>query len=215
MNQDQQIENFEKAFFHDGFNLGLKATEAGFEPEHIAAAIQEMYAIIDDLNKSIHTLAQNQGQTIDCKLGCEWCCHQPVFALDYELDFLTDYIEKYFDEETRAEIKKKAQQKQKKLGVLKGDKLLNAKYPCPLLNEGACMAYQARPMACRIYLSSDVKSCQRFYEVPDDKNSYPALLDMPMRLGRMMNEGFKAALKLSGLVPEEFRIEEKLGRISI
>jgi hypothetical protein len=31
-----------------------------------------------------------------------------------------------------------------------------------------------------------------------------------MRLGRMMNEGFKAALKTSGMKVEEFRIEEKL-----
>jgi hypothetical protein len=31
-----------------------------------------------------------------------------------------------------------------------------------------------------------------------------------MRLGRMLNEGFKAALKANGLKAEEFRIEEKL-----
>jgi Fe-S-cluster containining protein len=206
----QQIEQFEKAFYQDGFNLGMNALNAGGEKESIRASLSEMYAAIDNMIASIYALAKQQGEAIHCKLGCEWCCHQPVFALDYEMEFLQNYINEYFDEETIAEISAKAKKKQDKLNGLKDDALLNAKYPCPLLGEGACMAYEARPMACRIYLSSDVNSCKRFFDKPDDKSSYPALMDMPMRLGRMMNEGFKAALKMGGISPTEFRIEEKL-----
>ncbi|WP_346859497.1 YkgJ family cysteine cluster protein [uncultured Draconibacterium sp.] len=206
----QEIENFEKAFYQDGFKLGMNAVNAGADKAALFSAIQEMYTAIDGLNDSLSVLARQQGQSIECKVGCEWCCHQPVFALDYELDYLKDYIDNYFDDETKTEIKQKAERKQNKLGGLKDDALLNAKSPCPLLNDGACFAYEARPIACRIYLSSSVKSCMHFYNVPDDKKSYPALLDLPMRLGRMMNEGFKSALKMSGIVPEEFRIEEKL-----
>ncbi len=210
MSTDSQIENFEKAFYNDGFQLGMKAIEAGADEIVLYSAIQEMYTAIDGLNDSLSSLAKQQGQSIECKIGCEWCCHQPVFALDYELDYLNNYIKHYFDEETISIIKKKAKQKQQKLEKLDGDALLNSKHPCPLLSEGACVAYEARPMACRIYLSSSVKTCLHFYKVPDDKNSYPALLDLPMRLGRMMNEGFKSALKMSGINPVEFRIEEKL-----
>ena len=72
------------------------------------------------------------------------------------------------------------------------------------------MAYKARPVACRIYLSSNLNSCLKFYNEPEDKNNYPALLNFPMRAGRLMNEGFKAALKAGGIVAKEFRIEEKL-----
>jgi Fe-S-cluster containining protein len=210
MSIDSQLEAFEKAFYNDGFQLGVKALEAGDDKKHMFSAIQEMYTAIDDLIETLTTLAQQQGQAIDCKVGCEWCCHQPVFALDYELDYLQNYIDKYFDEETKAEIQTKAKRKQLKLAKLSDDELLNAKSPCPLLNEAACMAYEARPMACRIYLSSSLKTCLKFFNKPDDKTSFPALMDMPMRLGRMMNEGFKTALKLNGIVPEEFRIEEKL-----
>lgn len=210
MTQDQQLENFEKAFYQDGFNLAMKASEAGMKPQHISAAVQEMYNSIDNLIDSITTLAKQQERPIECKLGCEYCCHQPVFALHYELDFLNSYLQEYFDDDLLSEIKEKAKQKETKLAKLKDNELLNSKHPCPLLNDGACIAYEARPMACRIYLSSNVKTCIRFYKVPNDKNSYPALLDLPMRLGRMMNEGFKTALKMSGVVPEEFRIEERL-----
>lgn len=206
----QQIENFEKAFYQDGFNLGMNALNAGGKKADIRKSLSEMYAAVDTMIDSVYALAQQQGQTIDCKLGCEFCCHQPVFALDYEMDYLHKYLNEYFDDQTMAEIAEKAKQKEEKLGQLKDKELLNAKFPCPLLGEGACMAYEARPMACRIYLSTDVKTCERFFNAPKDESTFPALMDMPMRLGRMMNEGFKAALKMSGINPVEYRIEEKL-----
>ncbi len=210
MNTNSQIENFEKAFYHDGYQLGMKAVEAQMDENVLNNSIKLMYSSIDNLTESLTGFATQHGQPIDCKMGCEWCCHQPVFALDYELKFLKDYIFAYFDNDTILEIKEKSKQKQQLFSELKKDELLNAKYPCPLLNEGACIAYEARPVACRIYLSSNVGSCLHFYNKPTDKNSYPALLDMPMRLGRMMNEGFKAALKTNGLVSKEYRIEERI-----
>lgn len=206
----QEIEQFEKAFYQDGFNIGMNALNEGGSDAAIQKSLGEMYAAIDNMIHSVYALAQQQNQKIDCKVGCEFCCHQPVFALDYEMDFLKNYLNEYFDEETMAEISEKANQKQEKLSALKDEALLNAKHPCPLLGEGACMAYEARPMACRIYLSTEVNTCKRFFDNPDDKSSYPALMDMPMRLGRMMNEGFKAALKMGGISPQEFRIEERL-----
>ncbi|WP_297099043.1 YkgJ family cysteine cluster protein [uncultured Draconibacterium sp.] len=210
MNTNPQFEQLEKAFFHDGHQLAMKAVEANMEQEVLHQSLKEMYAAIDRLIDSLFVYARQQNQSIDCKRGCSWCCHQPVFALDYELNYLKAFIEKSFDAETISEVAEKAKQKQAKLGNLKGDELMNAKYACPLLKDKTCMAYDARPMACRIYLSSDVKSCVHFYNQPDDKTTYPALLDMPMRLGRMMNEGFKSALKTNGIEAKEFRIEEKL-----
>nr|WP_321357984.1 YkgJ family cysteine cluster protein [uncultured Draconibacterium sp.] len=210
MNTNPQFEQLEKAFFHDGYQLAMKAVEANMEQEALHQSLKEMYAAIDGLIDSLFVYARQQNQSIDCKRGCSWCCHQPVFALDYELDYLKVAVENSFDAETISGIAEKAKQKQDKLGHLKGDELMNAKYACPLLKDKTCMAYDARPMACRIYLSSDVKSCVHFYNQPDDKTTYPALLDMPMRLGRMMNEGFKSALKTNGVEAKEFRIEEKL-----
>ena len=210
MNTNPQFEQLEKAFFHDGYQLAMKAVEANMEQEALFQSLKEMYAAIDGLIDSLFVYARQQNQSIDCKRGCSWCCHQPVFALDYELDYLKVAVEKSFDTETISDIQEKAKQKQAKMGTLKGDELMNAKHPCPLLKDNTCSVYEARPMACRIYLSSDVKSCVHFYNHPDDKTTYPALLDMPMRLGRMMNEGFKSALKTNGIEAKEFRIEEKL-----
>lgn len=202
------METLEKAFYHDGYKLGMKALQNGSGQEKMDQALSEMYEIIDSLNDSLSDYAQQQGQHIACKKGCQWCCHQPVFALDYELAFLKKYVEEEFSQAVQNEIKKRAVDKNLKLSLLKGDDQLNAKFPCPLLVDGACMAYKARPVACRIYLSSNLYSCLNFFNKPEDKNSYPALLDFPMRAGRMLNEGFKAALKTEGIIAREFRIEE-------
>ena len=204
------MENIEKAFYHDGYQLGMKAAAAGSKRQNIFDAIAEMYAAIDGLNDTLFDYARKQGQSINCISGCSWCCHQPIFALDYELDYLKNHIQNHFSETEQEAISQRAFKKNMQLQKLEGDALLNSKHPCPLLKNGLCMAYEARPVACRIYLSSDVNTCLKFYHDPEDTSNFPALLDFPMRVGRMMNEGFKAALKSSGRIAKEFRIEEKL-----
>lgn len=210
MSSNPQLENLEQAFYSDGYKLGMKAGGAEKNSTLIFSAIQEMYAAIDDFIESLFDFAKQQNQPIECKKGCEWCCHQPVFAMDYELDFLNNYLDKSLSKEELRKTKQKAKEKQQKLESIEKDALLNAKYPCPLLRNGLCIAYEVRPMACRIYLSTDLKTCLRFYDKPHDTSNYPALLELPMRAGRMMNEGFKAALKTFGFDSKEFRIEERL-----
>jgi Fe-S-cluster containining protein len=207
---DINLKEIESAFYSDGFKLGMKVCEAGFEPDTLYAAVAEMYSSVDGFIDILTGFASQQEQPVHCKKGCEWCCHQPVFAMTYELDFLNYFIENNFDEKKKSELKKRAEDKKSAFGFLTETKLLNSKHPCPLLEDGACSAYAARPMACRIYLSSDVNSCLRFYKKPADNNNIPNLLNLPLRAGRMMNEGFKAALKNHGFVAKEYRIEEKL-----
>ena len=202
--------NIENAFYSDGYKLGMNVAVSENNQQFLFESVSETYSAIDSLIESLTEFAQRQNKRIDCKKGCEWCCHQPVFALDYELEYLNDFINRNFTQELKNVIKKRAVDKNNKLGMLKETDLLNAKFPCPLLENGACMAYSARPMACRIYLSGNVNSCLNFYNYPQKKTSIPALINLTLRTGQMMNEGFKAALKTAGIKTREFRIEEKL-----
>ena len=202
--------NIESAFYSDGYKLGMNVAVSEKNQQVLFESVSEMYSAIDSFIESLTEFAEKQHQRIDCKKGCEWCCHQPVFALDYELEYLNNFICRNFTEARRNGIQNRAAQKNNKLSSLKETDLLNAKFPCPLLENGACIAYQARPMACRIYLSANVNSCLKFFHHPENKTSFPALLNLTLRTGQMMNEGFKAALKTSGIKTREFRIEEKL-----
>ena len=204
------FKSIERTFYSDGYKLGSRIASKSSSKTILFEAIQEMYQIIDAMIDSFSSFASQQNQKIDCKKGCSWCCHQPVFALNYELDFLNDFIYTNLPESQLNMIKERAKRKKEKLYHLKGEALLNSKFPCPLLEDGACIAYEARPVACRIYLSKNVNSCVHFYDEPEDKTSFPELLDLPMRLGRMINEGFKAGLKSGDFELNEYRIEEKI-----
>jgi Fe-S-cluster containining protein len=204
------LKELEKQFHADGYRIGMTAVNTGFSNEALFAAVKNLHQMVDEMVDSFSEFAERQNQKPACKKGCHWCCHQPVFALEYELDYLCGFISKNFNAEIQKQIASRAAEKRKRLENLSDESLLNSKFPCPLLDKGICMAYAARPVACRIYLSANLESCLKFYRNPEDENSVPALLQLPMRLGRMMNEGFKAALKTSGMKVEEFRIEEKL-----
>jgi Fe-S-cluster containining protein len=210
MNSLQNTDKLLKAFYSDGFSLGMEVFTSGFNQKKLLESIFQLHDSVDSFIQSFEEFVTKNEKKIHCRKGCAWCCYQPVFALSYELDYLNDFVSKHFDKQKQDEIRKRAKAKKQKLNSLSEEDILNSKFPCPLLENGACTAYEARPMACRIYLSTNVKTCLDFFHHPEDKKSIPALLDFPMRAGRMMNEGFKSALKTNGMKIHEFRIEEKL-----
>ena len=210
MNYNLSFEKLIKAFYSDGFTLGMEIFANGFSQKKLFDSIRQMHESIDSFIQSFDTLVTQNGKKIQCQKGCSWCCHQPVFALSFELEYLNDFVTQNFDKQKQDEIQKRAKDKKHKLDSLTDKDLLHSKIPCPLLENGTCTAYEARPMACRIYLSTNIKTCLDFYNRPEHEKSIPALLDFPMRAGRMMNEGFKSALKNNGIKVDEFRIEEKM-----
>lgn len=210
MSSIQHFEQFEKAFYSDGYKLGMNVVESKLTKETLFSSIKNMYLAIDEFIDSLSVFAKKQGQKIDCKKGCDWCCCQSVFVLSYEMDYLNTFIKESLDTQTQNGILVRANNMKKIRSRLKSSDILNSNLPCPLLKNGVCLAYDARPMACRIYLSTNVKTCENFYNHPENDKNIPALLDFPMRAGRMMNEGFKSALKTQGMIIKEFRIRDKI-----
>jgi len=210
-----QLSETDRAFFTDGYNLGLTAIEKGKTKNAIYEAARKMYEAIDGLIDSLLLHAKRENIPVDCKKGCSYCCYQPVYAISHEIDYLYNYIQKNLSKEKQRKILKNAEKTDHERKTLNKTDLLNHKAPCPLLdNKGMCSAYQARPMACRIYLSMSAESCRLFYEDPVPDDNYAGLLEFPLQAGRMMNEGFAHALKTAGINSAEFRIEEGLTIIS-
>ena len=207
---DQHFTGSFKAFYSDGYKIGMQAVNNGLTKESIVEAAKQIYENIDQLTDAFLKLAQQENTTVFCKKGCWWCCYQPVYALSHEVIYLKEFVANNFSNEEQKKIQAKAKEKDAKLEGVNQEALLNSKHACPLLKEGSCSAYKARPMACRIYLSLNLKSCQDFYEEPNTTANYPKIMHFPLQAGRMMNEGFKAALKQNGYFITEFRIEEGL-----
>ncbi len=200
----------ERIFYSDGYQLAQSAIEQGLTNNTLFSAIESMYAAIDALNDSIVALAERQKIPVACHKGCQWCCHQAVYANSYELHFLSEKIKVSFSPENISKLLEAAEMKSAVTSLMNEESVARYKNPCPLLENGACTVYEARPMACRIYLSTKLETCFEFYRHPDNELNYPALIDFPLKAGRMMNEGFMAALKEFGIETAEFRLEEGL-----
>jgi Fe-S-cluster containining protein len=195
--QVEYWQKFDEAFFKDGYNLCDTFLSGGFNQENLFAAQKQLYKVVDGLNNSLLDRAGKDGKPASCKMGCSYCCHQTVLATPYELFYLAELVKTKFKGEVLTTIKERATSKMDKTSSLSMERLLKYKEPCPLLHPtgGFCRAYQARPMACRIYLSSDVESCRSDLDTPDDDSIFPQLYEMPLRFGRMMNEGFHARIR--------------------
>jgi len=197
-------------FYSDGYKLAQSAIQKGLTNDSLFSALESLYEAIDGLNDSILALAQRQNIRVACHDGCHWCCHQAVYANSYELHFLSEQVKKNFTKEALSSLISHTEKKCAQTSVLSENEILKFKSPCPLLKNSSCSMYSARPMACRIYLSTKLESCLEFYRHPENNENFPALMDFPLRSGRMMNEGFRAALKEFGIETAEFRLEEGL-----
>jgi Fe-S-cluster containining protein len=208
--ENNQFTDTDHVFFDDGHKLAQSSIEQGISNASLFTAISSLYQAIDELNFSLLELARRQNISVDCHRGCQWCCHQAVYANSFEIHYLSDYLKRTYGADELNKITILANTKNSTTQKLSENELLRYKEPCPLLRNGCCMAYEGRPMACRIYLSKSLATCYEFYQNPQNEYSYPQLLDFPLRAGRMMNEGFIAAFKQIGLNNSEFRLEEGL-----
>lgn len=199
-----------EVFYQDGYKLATTSLSFPFSKHELFESIKQMYQSIDLLIDSLFTLAERQNIKIACHKGCEWCCHQAVYANSYEIHYLADHIQSNFNTDERNRVIDKSKQKNEQALKLSNEEIQKFKFACPLLKDAACSAYQYRPMACRIYLSTKLVSCLEFYHHPENEKNFPALLDFPLLAGRMMNEGFMAALLEMKIKVKEFRLEEGL-----
>lgn len=209
-NEKKHFTENDRVFYSDGYRLVQTAIQQGLTNATLFSAIESLYTAIDGLNDSILSLAERQNMGVACHKGCHWCCHQAVYANSYELHFLSEKIKNRFSSEIISKWIKAAEAKSNATSKMSEEEISKYKFPCALLEDGACSVYDARPMACRIYLSTKLETCLEFYHHPENESNYPALIDFPLRAGRMMNEGFRAALKGNGIETAEFRLEEGL-----
>ncbi len=184
--------------YQDGYNIAREYYDSENHLISLRSAQLEIYEHLDAFLDEFILYAGKSGKPTECRAGCSWCCFQKIYALSSELEVIK---EAWFETEETAsqnEIIEKATVKS----------LSTDKNPCPFLNSGKCKIYPLRPVACRIYLSSSERSCISDFEKKD--NVIPELFEVPLYLGRMMNEGFVRGLQSKGMKVEEKIIEEFL-----
>lgn len=137
-------------------------------------------------------------QEIDCGEACAWCCHQPM-----QVSALSAIsVAAFLLEQERAEVT---------LPILENYVATLAPYandrvrlkecftPCPFLDqEKKCSVYEARPVLCRAFHSTDVKACQAVVEEKRANRDVPMFANYFGFLGMRLS-GARKALKDLGL----------------
>lgn len=207
---EQQMSENDKIFFNDGLNLANTSLKAGLNKQSILHTTRQAQDAIDGLITSLINEARRHNIKVDCKKGCSWCCHQPIFACSHEILFIWEFMQLNFKQEEIKKILQSAFNNYQKRGRMEQKQLLSSKMPCPFLKDGSCGIHPARPLACRIYLSMSEPSCKTFYHKPDQPDSYPQLFEFPLQAGRMVNEGINKGLNDTGIPNHEMLLEEGL-----
>lgn len=198
----------DKIFYRDGYRLAGSYLEQELSQVQMTEAIRALYEAMDQLLEAFLQRAEAEGQAVSCRKGCAWCCFQEVFAVTHEFLYLNEYVQNQLSKEEQNLVLVKAREKVKITLNKSVEEQLKIRAACPFLEEGSCLVYKARPMACRIYLSASVASCKKEHDHPSETRTFPGLFDFPLRAGRMMNEGFVAYLKQSGLQVTELPLEQ-------
>lgn len=204
-----QIDNI---FYNDGYQLAKKLIGNEVSKQKFQLIARELFANIDTLLNAFSLRVKQDKQEIHCKKRCSWCCSQPVFMNDWEAEYLRIFVMKKFTSYRLNEIKEKAENKNNITSRLNPKELLQNRISCPLLVNSECSVYPARPMACRIYLSSNLDSCIYEFNNPSDEKKYAQLYDFPLHAGRKMNEGIAAWLEEHGFEIRELRLEQAVGK---
>ena len=98
-------------------------------------------------------------ERLACRRGCAHCCHAFVSARAPEVLFIKSAIPGRDREDVRAAV---ADAYAVTGMLLPGERGATA-HPCPMLRDGACGIYAARPLTCRMAVSESAEICARAF----------------------------------------------------
>lgn len=94
---------------------------------------------------------RRDGPAVVCAVGCAHCCHFPVGVRFGEAQRLAAAVR------TQPELLAAVRREAAATATHDWQGLVGR--PCPLLRDGACAAYDARPLPCRAMASADARAC--------------------------------------------------------
>jgi len=163
-----------------------------------SAAMKQIYDIVERSTRN-----HDQLDRLDCKAGCNFCCHQYVSATALEIFYLARFIEA--SPPRRAQTESVA----RVADILKDSP--NAAIEqhmtrCGLLTD-KCSVYAARPVSCRGYNSEDVEQCKKWLA---NRNIGVPINLQHLNFANKAKVALWAALKFCGFPKKSYELNEAL-----
>ena len=142
-------------------------------PEEFDHAAQSALGFFDALNQEI---IEQRRVKLACCEGCGVCCSLRVDVFAHEVFLLAHHIRGHFSAGEVAELLGRLAVHSEEVTPLTPFEHATRNVQCPMLIEGRCSVYAARPHSCRRHHSQDFATCQYTYDHPTDLES-PAAHD--------------------------------------
>lgn len=165
--------------------------------------VKALYLIDDAKNFADHLIDVVHAnfpaeRPLACHKGCSYCCSIAVGASIPEVLFIARYLKETLKAEDLADVRRRIEEHQEQLSRVPLRRRLSYSLRCPLLVDGMCSVYVARPLACRGWNSFDAAKCQAFEQDPEGKGTTPVY--MPQRsVVASIQRGVEKGLQALGL----------------
>src|SRR4029079_7211059 len=139
---------------------GARTQEA---PDAAAARAQtvRMYGRIAELQAET---ASTHRVAFACARGCSYCCHLRVEIRPHDAFVLAHHVATKLRAVQRARVVARIDENRRRIGALTPAEHVRAGIACALLEDGVCLAYDARPATCRKYHSLSVTVCRKAFD---------------------------------------------------
>ncbi len=174
----------------------------------LGAELAGFYEAEFERQRAIDTTLEEGLAAVECRKGCSFCCHLRVTATPLEVIRIAAAL----DGSRRASMLTTTAV----VAGLSGRERLARQVACPLLLEGACSAYEVRPLTCRALLSRSAVLCERQFEVDAGASagvSVPSLI-APRLIAAALINGQVAALRDLGLAGHPVELIAALAALS-
>lgn len=98
-----------------------------------------------EMNRTLARSSPELRSKVACKSGCSFCCHIPLGVQAHEVFLAADYIVKTFTPEELHAVIERARRHRETVAGISGEASSRLRQTCPLLRDGHCSIYQARP----------------------------------------------------------------------
>lgn len=135
---------------------------------------------------------------INCCEGCAWCCHEPLQVSILDAISVARNI---LDSDRDDELLPKLEEYQSSIAHLgqTRERLKESFEPCPFLSDyNKCTVYEARPVICRAFHSTDVGRCEAIIDNTSENRDVPMFTPLFGFRGLRLS-GARRALKDLGL----------------
>lgn len=131
----------------------------------------ERIRIASDFEHDLQEAMVEMGSTLSCRKGCNSCCHYPISISVLEGLRLFEALDKAG--KWTSALRAKCETLSKRLVATRPEVWLLSMTPCPLLQDGSCMAYAERPLQCRTLFSSEDPSFCHPHSLSGSNGPFP------------------------------------------